>query len=206
MATRRRTPARKSTCAAVPRPFAAERPVGPVAGGRAFDRRDRPPCARCRHPHRPRPSRPGAPDRLVARLDRALLRGRPIDPAICAPGGGLVRRMGSRQGGEGAVGADPHRHDRGVRRLPRGHPAPRVLGARARYRGSDRPRAGIRPRPARDQPRCLHHRARDVRGGPAGHVRHDPSDRSRAGGESGHRVPGVTPLHGRRQDPARGVP
>ena len=107
--------------------------------------------------------------------------------------------MGSGQGGEGALAADPHRHGCGVRRLPRGHPTARVLGSRPRYRGTDRTRARIRSRPARDQPRCLRHRARDVRGGSAGHVRHDPSDGSGAGGESGHRVRGVTRRNGRRE-------
>ena len=73
--------------------------------GRPLDRRDRPARARRGHADRARAPGPGRADRLVARLDRAVVRDRPLAPAVPPARRRLVRRVGPGQAARTPAGA-----------------------------------------------------------------------------------------------------
>ena len=192
MATRRRT----TTRAPAPPQERAER----QPRGRPLDRRDRPARAGRGHADRARAARPGRADRLVARLDRAVVRDRPLVPAVPPARGRLVRRVGPRQAARLRLGHDAARDRDRLRRLPRRvrGPRPDAGGGGARRR-PDRPVRGGHPRAAAHEPRRVRraagnrHRRADAR------VQPPPA----AGREAGHRDREVGRRRGRGLDAAR---
>src|SRR5206468_9503326 len=57
--------------------------------------------------HRPAPARPGLPDHVVDRHGRAVVRQPTLAPAVPAPGGRLVRGVGTRAASGIGLGPDP---------------------------------------------------------------------------------------------------
>ena len=98
MATTRRTPARRSTprrrssrpAARSGCPIVSPEVARSIVGIALL-------VARRGHADRARPAGPGRADRLVARLDRAVVRDRPLAAAVPAARRRLVRRVGTRQ-------------------------------------------------------------------------------------------------------------
>ena len=131
MATKRRTTTAAGRAAA-----GAALSVQP--GGRPLDRRDRPARSRRGDADRPRPARPGRPDRLVARLDRAVVRDRPLAAAVPAARRRLVRRVGPGQAAELGLGPDARRD----RRSPTSGSSARSSSSTSRWRARSAAAAG----------------------------------------------------------------